>query len=242
MSKSAELTRRDMKTPDTFQVVGGSAAAWIASHRRQVGLGAGAVAILVVAAVTVGVLRARRADAAGALLADVYLAAGGELSAVPLPGVAGPFYADDAARQRAVIDAAAKVRAQYPGGRAAAGAALAEGDAHLRLGELDPAAAAYQAYLEGARRDDSLRFGALEGLAIVAEERGRIDDALSGWARLAAEVPALADRADLERARLLAGAGRRDEARKLLEGFGAAHKGSGLAADAASRLAELGGR
>jgi predicted negative regulator of RcsB-dependent stress response len=55
-------------------------------------------------------------------------------------------------------------------------------------------------------------------------------------------VPAYADRADLEKARVLVQAGRAEEARKLLAGFGEAHKDSILTGEAAERLAKLGGK
>jgi hypothetical protein len=55
-------------------------------------------------------------------------------------------------------------------------------------------------------------------------------------------VPGLADRADLAKARLLAAAGKKDEARQLLAGFGEAHKGSALSGEASERLARLGAK
>jgi tetratricopeptide (TPR) repeat protein len=231
-----------MKEPDQFQAAAGEAATWLTGHRRQAVLvGGAAVAVLVVAVVVSG-LRERSAHAAGAALSAVYKAAGADLSPVPLPGVSGPTYATDADRQRAVVEAAGRATAEYGGTHAGARAALAKGDAHLKLGEWDAASAAYQAYLGAASKDDSLRFGALEGLALVEEGKGNLDGALAAYARLAAEVPAQADRADLAKARLLAAAGKQDEARKLLAGFAEAHKGSPLAGEASERLARLGGK
>jgi len=240
MSKNAELSRKDMKEPDQFQVVAGEAASWLTGHRRTAVLvGGGAVAALVVALVVASV-RERSAQQAGGALAEVYKVAGAELSSVPLPGASGPFYADDTARQKAVVEAAS--RAVAAGGSAGALASLAKGDAHLKLGEWDAAGAAYQAYLAAAPKDDAFRFGALEGLALVEEGKGQPDAALAAYARLAAEVPGQADRADLSRARLLAAAGKKDEARQLLAAFGEAHKGSPLASEASDRLSRLGGK
>jgi hypothetical protein len=185
---------------------------------------------------------ASRAEAAGAALAGVYRLADADISSVPLPGVPGPFFPSEEARQKAVAEAAAKVVAEHKGTRAAALASLAEGDARLRLGEADAAASAYQAYLAGAAKDDPFRFGALEGLAMVAEAKGDVEGALAAWSRLGAEQRAMADRADLEKARVLAAAGRGEEARKLLGGFAEAHKDSPLGPQAAERLAALGGK
>jgi len=242
MSKSAELTRKDMKEPDKFQVAAGEAASWLTGHRRTAVLTGGAVAVAVLVVVAVATWREHQAALAGDLLSDVYRAADGRISPVPLPGQPGPFFVDEAARQRAVVAAATKVLAEVPSTRAAWLAAIAKGDAHLKLGELDLAAAAYQTYLNGAPRDDSFRLGALSGLAVVEEARSNADAALAAWTRLGAEVPAQGDRADLEKARLLAGAGKAAEARALLAGFAEAHKGSSLASEAQDRLARLGAR
>jgi tetratricopeptide (TPR) repeat protein len=242
MSKSGEMTRKDMKEPDQFQAAAGEAASWLQGHRRTAVFGGGAAALVLVVALIVSAVRERSAAGAGALLSEVYKAAGGEISSVPLPGLPGPFFPTDAARQKAVVEAAARLLAEYPGSRAAVLGALAKGDAHLRLGEWDAAATAYQAYLGAAGTGDALRFGALEGLALVAEAKGNTEGALSAWTRLATEVPAQSDRADLEKARLLAAAGKTAEARQLLSGFGEAHKASPLAAEAADRLSKLGGK
>jgi tetratricopeptide (TPR) repeat protein len=242
MSKSAELTRKEIKQPDQFQAAAGEAASWLTGHRRTA-LIAGVLAVVVlIVAVTVAAYRERRLAGAAALLSDVYRTAGGEVSAVPLPGVPGPFFPSDAARQKAVAQAAEKVLAEYPGTSQAALAALAKGDAHLRLGEFDAALAAYQVYLSSAKRNDSFRFSALEGLALAAEGKGDAAGALAGWIRLGAEVPGQADRADLERARLLAATGKVDEARTLLISFSDTHKSSMLSGEAAERLAKLGGK
>jgi tetratricopeptide (TPR) repeat protein len=242
MSKSAELSRKDIKQPDQFQAVAGEAASWLTGHRRQSLVIGGALTVVVLVALAVTGYRERRSAGAAALLSEIYRTAGGELSAVPLPGVPGPFFPSDTARQKAVVLAADKLLADYPGSTQAALAVLARGDALLRLGEFDAAAAAYQAFLAATGRTDSFRFSALEGLALAAEGKGDVAGALAGWARVAAEAPAQADRADLERARLLAASGKVDEAKALLAAFGENHKTSMLTGDAAERLARLGGK
>jgi tetratricopeptide (TPR) repeat protein len=240
MSKSAELSRKQIKQPDQFQVAAGEAASWLTGHRRTAVIAGGALAVVLVMALAVSLHRERRSAGAAALLSEVYRSAGGEISAVPLPGLPGPFFPTDAARQKAVAQAAEKVLAEYPGTSQAALAALARGDAQLRLGQFDAAAASYQVYLGTARRNDSFRFSALEGLALAAEGKGDVAGALAGWTRLGAEVPGQADRADLERARLLAASGKIDEARSLLAAFSDTHKASALTGEAAEQLAKLG--
>jgi tetratricopeptide (TPR) repeat protein len=241
MSKTPEMTRKDMKEPDQFQQVAGSAASWLTGHKQKSLLVAGLVAAAVLVTGVVSGLRERSAARVGTLLSEVYRAAGADVSSVPLPGQTGPVYPTDAARQKAVIEAAGKVIADAAGSPQAALASLAKGDAHYRLGEWDAAASAYQAYLAGAPKGDPFRFGALEGLALVEEAKGNADGALAGWTKVAGELPGFSDRADLERARLLAASGKVPEAKKLLAGFAEAHKGSALASEAAARLGKLGG-
>lgn len=242
MSNSTVVTRKDMKEPDKFQVAAGQAVSWMTGHRTGV-LAAivGAVALLVIVT-AVSAWQASRTEKAGAALSEVLRVAGGEISAVPLPGLPGPFYRTEAERSRAVIDAARGVREGFSGSGAASQAALLAGDAHLKLGEWDAAIGAYNDYLTNAAAKDPLRFGALEGLALAEEGRGNLDAAAGTYERLAKEVPAFADRADLERARILAAQGKTDEAKKLLAAFPETHEKSQLAGEAAERLARMGGK
>jgi tetratricopeptide (TPR) repeat protein len=242
MSKTEAITRKDMKEPDKFQQAATQAASWIASRRRHVVLaGAAAVGIVVVLAI-LSAVNAGREERAGAAAADLLGTMGGEISAVPLPGLPGPFFPGEAEKQRAVVAAAEKVLAAHPGTGAARIAALALGDAHAKLREWDAARAAYERFLGEAPKDDSLRFGALEGIAMAEEAKGALDQAAQAYERLGREAPAFADRADLERARVLAQAGKTAEAKELLAAFPERHKESLLGPEAAERLARLGGK
>ncbi len=241
MSKSDVLTRKDMKEPDKFQQAATQAASWLAARRRHVVL-AGAIAVgLVVLLAIVSALRTRRDEQAGAAAADLLSVMSGEVSAVPLPGFPGPFYPTEEAKQRAIVAAADRVVADHGGTPAAALASLAAGDGHLRLKEWDAAKAAYERYLAAAPKDDSLRFGALEGLGLAEEGKGNLDAAVAAYDRLATEAPAFADRADLDRARVLAAQGKTADAKSLLAAFSEKHKDSQLTGEAAERLARLGG-
>ena len=242
MSNDEALSRKDLKAPDKFQEVANRAVDWINGHKKN----ARAIALVVAAAVVVGIVAgiagSLRADKAGALAYEVVRAAGAEVSAVPLPGAPGPFYANDAERQKAVVSAAELAIAEYPSTRAGHLALLMKADAQYRLGEADAAIASYQKYLSETSSDDSLRFGALDGLAMALESKGKLDEAAAAWERSGRESPLFADHADVERARVLALAGKKDEAKKLLEGFAERHKGSQFATEAADRLARLGAK
>jgi tetratricopeptide (TPR) repeat protein len=242
MSKTEVITRKDMKEPDKFQQAATQAASWISTRRKHVVWGgAAAVAIVVVLAI-LSAVNTGREERAGAAAADLLAAMGGEISSVPLPGSPGPFFPSEEARQRAVVDVARKVLAEHAGTGAGRLAALALGDAHAKLRQWDEAKGAYERFLASAPKDDSLRFGALEGLALAEEAKGNLDQAAQGYERLGREAPAFADRADLERARVLAQAGKTAEAKELLAAFPERHKQSLLGPEAAERLARLGGK
>lgn len=237
MSKTAhhELTRKEMKGPDKFQAAATEAAAWASHRRRQILLaGVAAFAVLVAVIALSAYLESQRTSAGG-LLYRAIDAASGEISSIPLPGVAKTYKSNEE-KQRAVLEAAGKVRERHGGSRAAATAALLEGDAHLGLGEWDKAIAAYQGFLDKAPSDDSLRFGALDGLARAQEGKGDLAAAAATYER-AAQIDFYKDRAALERARVLAKAGKKDEAQKALEGVS---KDSPLSVEAQERLARLG--
>jgi tetratricopeptide (TPR) repeat protein len=239
-SKSTVITRKDMKEPDRFQQAAGQAANWMSARKQQVRVVAIAAVALIVIVAAILAIQSSRARRAGAEASELLRTVGGQVAATPLPGDAVPTFPTEEAKQRAIVAAADQVLGSTGGG-AAALAALAKGDALYKLREWDAARAAYDRYLGLADRDDSLRFGALEGLALVAEGQGKLDDAAQAWARVGQEAPAFADRADLERARVLAQAGKADEARQLLARFGEAHKESPLAGEASERLGRLGG-
>jgi tetratricopeptide (TPR) repeat protein len=242
MSNEEVLTRKDMKQPDKFQEVAKGAIDWISGHKKNSKtLSIVVAAVVVVVAVTMVALESRN-EKAGALAYEVLRAAGGELSAVPLPGVAGPFYATEADRQKAVIAAADRVLAEYPSTASGHLALLLKGDAQLKLGEAEAAVATYQKYLAETSSDGAMRFGALEGIALAREAAGKLDEAAAAWERVGREAPRFSDHADLERARLLAAAGKVEEARKLLEGFAKSHEGSPYLTDASDRLARLGAK
>jgi tetratricopeptide (TPR) repeat protein len=242
MSKrAAELTRKDMKAPDAFQTAAGKAATWMAGKQKVI-VGA-VVAVLVGVAIVLGGMSwwDSRKGAAGGMLYRTLDDADGQISSVPLPGVTVPLFPTADAQYRAVLACADELRRSYPSTEAARTAALASAAANLRLGAFDQAIADYEAYLANAPPKDSLAFVAIEGVARAKEAKGDAAGALSAFERLQTQSPARADRASLERSRILARTGKPDEARKLLQSFPQDFKESQLRPEADKQLAALGG-
>jgi tetratricopeptide (TPR) repeat protein len=242
MAKPHVLTRKDMKEPDKFQQAATQAASWIASRRRHIVYAGFAGVAAVVLFAILSAVQERREEGAGAAASDLLQAMGGEISSVPLPGFPGPFYANEEARQKAVVAAADRILAEHAGTGAASLAALAKGDAHLRLREWDQARGAYERFLAEAPKGDSLRFGALEGIAVAEDGKGNLDGAAQAYERMAREAPAFGDRADLERALVLVRAGKVPQAKEILASFPERHKDSQLTVEASQQLARLGGK
>ena len=231
-----DLTRKEMKGPDKFQVAAAGAAEWAAGRQKAI-VGV-VVGLLVLVAAVIGVLSwldSRKAAAGGSLYHALDVA-GGEISSVPLPGLDRPVYATAELKYRAQIEAAERVRQDHAGSRAALTASLLAGSGHLALKEWDPAVAAYQRYLSEAPADDELRFSALDGLARAQEGKGDLEAAAKTWEQAGA-IAFFKDRAALERGRVLARAGKVDDAKKALEGVA---KDSPVAAEAQERLSRLG--
>jgi len=239
---AGEITRKEMKGPDRFQAAASEAVEWAAGRRKQLLMGLGSVIALSLVAVAVNAWLETTHERAGTELYRALEAAEGEIAAVQLPGVQRLTFATAAERAGAVVAASEQARRSHPGSRAAATAALASGDARLELREWDGAIADFKAYLSEAPASDSLRFSALDGIARALEGKGDLAAAADAWQRLALEVSFLKDRAALERARVLARAGKVDEARKLLQAFPEEHKDSTLKGEAQEQLARLGGR
>lgn len=239
MPKVHELTRKEMKGPDRFQQIAGAVAGWLNGHQKQIA--AGVLVALCAVAVGVGIASwlGHRATQAGAELTKVFDAIQSDISPVAVPGSDRSFFKTKEEQQRAIVTAAAEVRSRFPSSQAAATAALASGDAQLRLGDWDKALTDFQAFLASPGKDNSLRFSALDGIARAYEGKGDLAQALQSWERLATEAPFRKDRAELERARLLGKMGRAEDAKKILTGFDETFKESMLRMDARDLLAKL---
>lgn len=240
MSKSPVITRKDIKEPDQFQTAANSAAVWLAKRKRQVVLVAGAAVAVVVLLLVVATIQAGREQSAGVTADALFRTMEAIISPTAIPGTV--TFPTEEARQKAILEAAGKVLAEHGGTRPAEMALLAQADAHYQLRAYDEAKAGYEKFLATAGPDDSLRFGALEGLGLVAEAKGDVDGALAAYDRLAKEQPGFAARAELDKAGVLARAGKAAEAKEILSRFGEKHAGSPLAGEAAQRLAALGGQ
>ncbi|HET6922554.1 MAG TPA: tetratricopeptide repeat protein [Anaeromyxobacteraceae bacterium] len=239
-SEHHDLTRKELKGPDWFLAKATGVAAWAGQNQKRIAVGLGGALAVLGVALGASAWMDERETKAGAMLYRTLEAVDGEVSGAPLPGLGRKVFATASDKDRAVVAAAAEVLQAYPSSQAARTAALAAGDAHLRLGEWDAALESYQRFLAGGPADDSLRFAALEGLALAREGKGELELAARDYQRLGVEAAAHKDRAALEQARVLARAGKREEARAILKRFPEEFKDSPLRPEAEERLRRLG--
>jgi tetratricopeptide (TPR) repeat protein len=240
MSNPSVLSRKDMREPDRFQVVANQAASWLSARKKLVALVGGPfVLVVVVVGVVLGV-QSSRFEAAGHATSELLAVVSAPVMEAPPAGTTAKTFPTEEAKNRAIVAEADKVLAAEGVSRATLLAVMAKADAHYGLKEWDAAAAQYSRFLADAAPDDSLRFLALEDLGLVAEEKGDLAGAAQAFERMAKEAPAYADRADLDRARVLAAAGKAEEARQILTKFGETHPRSMLGREAAQQLQQLG--
>jgi tetratricopeptide (TPR) repeat protein len=246
MSKTAhELTRKEMKAPDRFQVVASEAASWMVKRQKQFWVAAMVIVAAVLVAAVISWVRDSKSEKSGELLYQALVASSGDVaSADPQLQAKGlqdsdkPTYKTEQEKQQAVLAAAAKVQEGGAGGRAAITASLVEADAHLALRDWDKAIAAYQRFLSAAPKEDTLRFAALDGLARAEEGKGDLNAAARHFDE-AGKIKSFHDRATLERARVLAKAGKKDEAKQALDTIS---KESMLQSEAQEQLKRLGAK
>jgi tetratricopeptide (TPR) repeat protein len=215
-----KLDRKQLKKPDEFQVVAGRAMNWAVAH-KSLTLGA-AAAILGLTLIVWGVSawRNSREAKAGAELAEAL-----ELQSRPIAGdgQAQPgqeTFPSREARDKALITALEKVRADH-GGTTAAQTALAQIGFHkLQSGDAAGAQKDLQEFLDRSPQDHPLRPFAQESLGYAFEAQKKLDEATAAFDKL--REFGLPARADYQVARLALIQGKPD-ARQRLERIATDH-------------------
>jgi hypothetical protein len=208
-----KIDRKQLKRPDEFQVVAGRAMGYLVAHKGPVLAALVAVAVVAVAAWGISAWRTSREAKAGAELAEAL-----ELQSRPIASE-GPSqpgqetFPSKEEREKAVLAALEKVRADH-GGATAAKTALAEIGFHkLKGGDAAGAQKDLQDFLSSAGKDHPLRPFAQESLGYALEAQGKLDEAGAAFEKLRElELPA---RADFQLARLALLQGKPDAKQQL---------------------------
>jgi tetratricopeptide (TPR) repeat protein len=209
-----KIDRKQLKRPDEFQVVAGRAMGYLVAHKGPV---LGALAAVVAAALIawgVAAWRGSREAKAGAELAEALELQSRQVASEGPSQPGQETFPSKDEREKAVIAALEKVRADH-GGSTAAQTALAEIGFHkLKAGDGTGAQKDLQDFLSAAGRNHPLRPFAQESLGYALEAQGKLDEAKAAFEKLRdLDLPA---RADFQSARLALVQGK-PEARQQLE-------------------------
>jgi len=207
--------------PDEVELRAVAATSWVHDHQSTIVKVLGGA--VVIAAVVLGVqyFSGTSARAAGEVMSAALMVAASPVGEAAEGEVLRPGevrYADEAARNTALVTAYEKVVSEQPDSVAAAWARLALGRFKLDAGEFADARALFEAALEGAEGGDlTLRAAAIEGVGFSHEGEEHWDDAATAYERLDGLGGAYEQVAALHQARILLAKGERATAIERLQ-------------------------
>ncbi len=194
---------------------------WAGAHRRRLGIGTAAAAVVIAGVIFATTWRDARAHAASAAFqAAVESASAPIVGAGEAPPENAPdeTFATAQARAEAALARYRTVSSEHAGTTAANWGLLGEANALLELGKHDEARKVFARVLESGRDDAFIEWRALEGLGFSFEAQGKHDEALRRFEQLASvRKGAYRIVGDYHRARMLVARGKRDKALELLD-------------------------
>lgn len=206
---------------DEFQARGFELMEWM---QEKQGLVLGVIGLIVVAGIGYGVYQYTKnianeaASTALAAALDVYEAPLLDDATAPDASDKTPRYKTAEERAKAARELFKTAGTAHKGTGAAAVAQLYIGHASLKVGEYDPAIAAYEAFLQQTPKSDPVRFAGYSGLAAALDGKGDRKAAIAKLEDLIALPEKIdEDAALLELGRLQIAEGNTDAARKSLE-------------------------
>lgn len=159
----------------------------------------------------------------------------------PIPGDEQKPFANQQAKDLALVAGLSPFRAEYSGTLPAATAALPLGEAELRLGQADGALPHFGDFLSRTPSTQILRVSALEGEGYAWEAKGQLDRALDAFERMSREDAGgfLAGMGLYHRARVLLLQGKKTDAAQAFQELVTAKPGTPAATLAQDRLGLL---
>jgi tetratricopeptide (TPR) repeat protein len=243
---SDKLTKKQLREPDAFQKAGGEARDWLEQRRLAV------VLIVVVGLLGFGgfaiasyVSQRGEEKAAAELGQTVELLqrpVEGSTERPSTPPIDGkPPFKSQKEKDEAVVKALTEFRQKHRKSKSAHTAALALGEAALRLGKQDEAIGAFTEYAQTAPQSDLLRANALEGLGYAHEAKGQLDEAIKAFERMGKETtgPYLQGMGQFHKGRILEQQGKKEEAARVFAELAPANAGTAAARLAGERMVAL---
>lgn len=207
--------------PDEVELRAVAATSWVHDHQGTIVKVLGGAVVVAGVVLAVQYFSGTSARAAGEVMTEALMVAASPVGEATEGEVLRPGeqrYADEAARDTALITAYEKVVSEQPDSLAAAWARLALGRFKLDAGEFADARTLFEAALGGAEGEDlALRAAAIEGVGFSHEGEEHWDEATSEYERLSALGGAYEQVAALHQARMLLAKGERATAIERLQ-------------------------
>lgn len=193
--------QEELLADDAFLQKGSEGAGWFEKNFKIV---LGAIAVVLVGVLVVQMMQAQSARAASQVTADLTEAVDAYREATGLQKVLTSTAPESLKKEwKKVHDQLSELRAAHPDHGAAKLAALYQADLARRLERYDEAVELYDVFLKSAKKDDALRFFALEGVGYALEGAGKNDEAIARFDELAKTQEFYKDYALKHKARVL---------------------------------------
>jgi tetratricopeptide (TPR) repeat protein len=218
--KVSDEPAEEEEVEDEVQVRAEAATSWVHDHQATIVKVLAGAAVLSAVVLGVQYFSGTTARAAGSLMSSALMVAASPVGEAQEGEVLRPGeerYADEAARDAALLAAYQRVAADEPDSEAAAWARLALGRFKLEAGEFSDARALFEAALGGADGNLTLRSAAIEGVGFSHEGEEAWDEAATQYERLAGLGGAYEQVAALHQARVLLAKGERATAIERLQ-------------------------
>lgn len=206
---------------DEVQARAVAATSWVHDHQATIVKVLGGAALVAAAVLAIQYFSGTSARAAGELMSSALVVAASPTGEAEEGEVLRPGeqrYADEAAREAALVTAYERVVSEQPDSAAAAWARLALGRVKLDAGEFADARTLFEAAIEGAEGGDlTLRAAAIEGVAFSHEGEEHWDEAATQYERLDGLGGAYEQAAAFHQARILLAKGERATAIERLQ-------------------------
>lgn len=199
--KKKTKEQEELLADDVFLQEAGQRVGWFEKNFKLVLAG---IVVVLVGVLVVQQMQASQARSAAAVTSELNDAVEAYREATGLQKVLTSTAPENLKKEwRKVHDQLADLRAEHPDHGAARLAALYQADLARRLEKYDEAIELYDLYLKPAKKDDALRFFALEGAGYALEAAGKNDEALARFEELAETQEFYADYALKHKARVL---------------------------------------
>ncbi|OGP55430.1 MAG: hypothetical protein A2162_00360 [Deltaproteobacteria bacterium RBG_13_52_11b] len=177
MVKGKKITKKKLKEPDEFISLTQRSLLFIESHAKKV-VAAGIIVLVIV----LGLVFYQMWDSKKEADASQKLSVAMEM----YQRVSSPYREGSPSEYKTTLGGFDDVIKQYPGTPSGKFSLLYKGNIHLKLGELDEAIKAYQAFLEKAGKETLYRLFSLEGLGYAYEGKKEYAKAIDAYQQIVA--------------------------------------------------------